>query len=242
MTKKKNMPQAAENRAENKIIKRYKRLTLHAASLCILFLLSFHGSAAAQVDISGGMGIDFISSDVSEYINDYHAPYSQKIDMFATGVNFYLEGGIPVSKDYMVALEYAYAIFSKNTNNELGQYQYASYMHKPTLLAYYVIKGKGYKFKLGGGAGVRYLLVDETYPGFLQPTRFSSTGVGLMLKADANTALAERLYAEISLKLDYDMPGDLKVRDNAVVYPKTIESVSTNSFSGGLRLGLTYEF
>lgn len=195
----------------------------------------------AQVDLSAGMGIDFsANSSLYDFLNSNHkrGPGNQ-LFVFDSNIEFYFEGTYPVSPDYEAGAEYDYAIYSYNTSYGT-QYELSYYMHSITLSGYYVIRGKGYKLKFGGGAGYRYMSLNEKYYNVLDYD-YSLNGAGIQFKADGNTALGSSLYANIALILKFDYLGKPKnVELNPNISSAPISKVNFFIISPGIRLGVSY--
>ena len=70
---------------------------------------------------------------------------------------------------------------------------------------------------------------------------YSSTGFGGLLRVEANTSLAENLYANIGGDLRYDVNGEPENdHGNNLVNNVEGETVNFNSFSVGIKLGISY--
>lgn len=202
--------------------------------------------AQSQVfELNAGMGIDMSATpSLNDYINTSFATSQDERPSVNTNVEFYGEVGRQISSHFQMGLEYAMAIASYNTVNfKAGKYDLSYTIHMPSLMAYYVINGTGYKFKFGGGLGYRIASVDETLSFYSSAVNYTSSGVGGLLKADGSTSLGGNLYANIAGLLRMDFIGVPK-NGNAKLSYKNVanEEVNMNSFSAGLRLGLTYMF
>jgi long-subunit fatty acid transport protein len=195
----------------------------------------------AQIDLTAGMGLNFTNtSSLKDYVNSNFAPADNRLSTFNSTIDFFLEGDYTVSENFQLGLEYDLTIFSYNSPRGIGGIYELSYnMHRPSLVAYYVIPGNGYKFKFGGGVGTRHITVTEK--NFTEDS-YSSTGVGFLLKVQGLTLLSENLYANIAFDLRFDFPGEpsngnIKIRNNAVN-----ENVKFTSLSAGIKLGVSYLF
>ena len=133
-------------------------------------------------------------------------------------------------------------IYSFNTNIGLGVYDISYTHHKPSLLAYYVIPGKGFKIKLGGGAGYRIVTVSEKLPTSGSRIKYTSGGLGLLVKVKGDTAIGEKLYANIGLDLRFDLPGEPENNGKKMHNGALREDVNLNSLSVGISLGISYFF
>ena len=109
-----------------------------------------------------------------------------------------------------------------------------------SVLNFYVLHGDGYSFKFGGGAGLRFLSADEKLPGTTLTTTYSSTGYGVLLRAEGNTLLGGNIYAKIAAQAGYDINGEPK--NNGQHLGNANEAVNFNSLSVGLSLGVSYIF
>ena len=89
----------------------------------------------------------------------------------------------------------------------------------------------------------RFLSVTETKKWQGSEASFSSIGFGSLLRVEGNTALAENVYANIGFDLRYDINGE---PDNSsggkLVNNVKGENVNFNSFSLGIKLGISYLF
>ncbi len=112
----------------------------------------------------------------------------------------------------------------------------------PSVLNYYVLNGNGYNFKFGGGAGIRFLSLNESLPGTGSTVNYSSTGFGLILRAEGNTAIAQNVYAHIAADVRYDLNGEPKNNSKNLYNRVLKENVNFSSLSFGIRLGISYQF
>jgi len=198
----------------------------------LAFLLLSFTNIFAQFDLGAGMGLAFFSSpDLKDYLNGSFANSTNKLNTFNSSADFFVELGYNINKNYQIAVEYNFNIYSFNSPLGVGNYNLSVDRHKPTLIGYYVIPGIGYKFKFGGGIGVRILQAEET---IYEPVNYSTKGVGFLLKVQGDTKLSDNFYALIAGELRYDLPGTIQTLAKA--------TIGFNSFSAGLKLGVTYYF
>lgn len=193
----------------------------------------------AQVDVSAGMGINFLSqSSVNDYINaGWGSASGNKEGTFVSSVEFFGEAVYTITPSFQLGVEYAQSIYSYTTNYG-GKYDFSYNLHKPSVVAYYVIPGKGYKFRFGGGLGARIGDVKET----IQLERsYSASGWGLLARIEGNTSLGGNVYAYIAGDMRYDLPGDIKDGDN-YLGEITGETVNLNQLAFGVKLGVSYFF
>jgi hypothetical protein len=211
-------------------------------SVFILFLL-FSNIALPQVSIRGGMGINLISiPSLKDYLNYSHfAPVDNQVGSFGTAVIFSGEATTRVAESYEIGVELAYLYNSYTFSTSNGQYNLTYGILMPTITNYYVIEGQGYNFKFGGGLGIRFINVNETY--LPSVNILKSIGFGILLRATGNTALSSNVFANITGDIRYDINGEPK--NNGIPLQNSAannSNVNFNSFSLGLTLGITYIF
>ncbi len=202
----------------------------------LLFILSFN--SFAQVEVRGGMGINYLSNpSLTDYIGGI---VYQQLPSFNSAVNFSLEGGYYLNNSFQMGLEVAYLLNSYSYPNVSGSYDFSYNIIMPTVTSYYVIQGKGYNFKFGGGLGIRVSNVKETLQTSTIATSYSALGFGLLFRVDGNTALSDNVYANIGGDIRYDLNGEPKNGNNYIV--NNNNNVNLNTLSLGVRLGITYRF
>ena len=204
-----------------------------------LFIFLSISSMQAQVDVVGGMGISFVASpSLNDYLN-YNISSSEELGTFNTTAEFYGEVDYTISPKFQIGFEYVYALYGYSTSLIGLNYELNYGHHKPSLLGYYVISGEGYKFKFGGGIGMRMIDLSEKK---IITEEYSSTGFGVLARIQGHTALGGNFYANIGSTMRYDAPGepangDIKLHDTL-----TKEDVNINSFSVSVNIGLSYFF
>ena len=208
-------------------------------SLISILLVSF--PMYAQYQARASMGIDFVSTpSLTDYINIYIQPATQ-LGSFNSAVVFSGELGYNVESTFQIGIELAYSLNSYTSSLLNGQYDLSYGIIMPSLNAYYLISGEGYNFKFGGGGGVRLVSADESLPGLGAAINYSSTGVGFILRVEGNTLLGGNFYASIGGDLRYDINGKPSNGDNFLGGRSDI-STNFNSFSAGIKLGISYLF
>ncbi len=219
-------------------------MKLNKNFVLLLIICSAMILSAQQNQIRANMGIDFINTpSMIDYINQSNfASDGSQLPTFNTAVNFSVEYGRLLNENFQLSAELAYLIYSYNASNINGRYDLSYNLIMPSLLAFYVLSGKGYDFKFGGGAGLRFLSVDETLPASVRSDNYTSTGFGAILRAEGNTLLSGNFYANIIADIRYDLTGEPKgnlgnLRNNVIN-----ENVNFNSLSVGIKLGVSYFF
>ena len=206
----------------------------------VIFLL-LSSTIFAQGELKGTMGINFLSiPSMQDYINQSFAPSDDQLSSFVSAVVFAGEGGLFLNQSFELTLEAAYQIYSYTNTQLSGKYELAYNNLMPSVLAYYVVSGEGYNFKFGGGFSVRFASVDESLPATGSTTNYSSTGFGGILRIDGNTLLGGSVYANIGAELRYDVNGEPENNGTSLYNHIMEENVNFNTFSAGVRLGITY--
>jgi hypothetical protein len=206
----------------------------------LVFIIAISGTFA-QDELRAAMGINFGSSpSIKDYINQV-AGYNE-VGSFSSSVIFSGEYDHSFSSTYDLGLELGY-LLNSYTFSTFGTYDFSYHILMPTVTSYYVIRGDGYNFKFGGGAGLRFVNADESQPSAPAPTKYSSTGFGFLLRVAGNTRLSDNFYAFIAGDLRYDLNGEPKsAGNNYLMNNATNEKVNLDTFSAGVNLGITYIF
>ena len=196
----------------------------------VICFITFTSISMAQFDVSAGMGLNFFSSpDLRDYINSNFAS-ADEMSSFNTSADFFGEVGYNLNDKYQIAVEYTLNLYSFNSTFATSRYDIQIGQHKPSLIGYYMSVGKGYKFKFGAGIGLRSASVDEELYGTV--TNYTTSGVGILLKAQGDTRLGGNFYALIAGKMSYDMPGEITTLTNG--------NFDLSSFGVALKLGIAY--
>lgn len=193
----------------------------------------------AQWDFSASMGLDFkYASSYRDYINA-NFPSANRLKSFNSSINFTGEAGYRTSQFFQLGFEYSLAIDSYSSFIGAGGIYDISYlMHRPSITGYYILAGNGYKFKFGGGFGIRFVSLKEE---IFTETKYSAAGFGFLLKSEANTLLSRNLFVLLGLDLRYDLPGELSSDENKkIINFSNGESVNLNTISIGIKVGITY--
>lgn len=210
----------------------------------IFLIIIFTQLSFAQTELKATMGINFISiPSVVDYINQsQYSPPNEQLSTFNTAVIFTGEVGYFFQKNFEVSVEIPYQIYSYNTNIAgSGQYDLSYDTFMPSVMAYYVLAGVGYNFKFGAGAGPRFVNVTEEKKWQGTSDNYTSIGFGGLLRAEANTALSENVFANIGFDIRYDLNGEPEDDDvNKLENNVEDETVNFNSFSAGIKLGISY--
>lgn len=213
-------------------------------TICTLLLICvLNNISSAQVELSASMGINFINSpSLYDYMNQNYFSPGEIIEGFNGAVAFAGEAGYMLGESYQPSFEIGYLINSHTAQVLNGQYDLSYGILMVSMINYYVIKGTGYNFKFGGGGGVRFLSADETRPGTGTKQTFTSTGFGLLLRAEGNTLLSGNIYAKIGAQVGYELIGEPEFNGTPLVNPVMDENVNFNFLSIGLSLGVSYIF
>lgn len=197
----------------------------------------------AQWDFEVAMGLDFKSTpSYRDYVNSNFSQYGKKLSSFSSAVNFSCEINYRIAGNFQFGSELSYLIDSYNAPIGAGGIYEISYNFiRPSIVAYYVVKGIGYKFKFGGGLGPRFILLTEDN---ISKVDYSATGFGALIKAEGNTLLSDNLYAVIGFDLRFDYTNELKdkVNQNKIINFYNGKAVNMTSLSAGIKLGISYIF
>ena len=212
--------------------------------LLLLFSIVFISEIMfAQTELKATMGINLVTvPSLNDYLNQIYAPDNDQLSSFKTAPIFAIEAGYFFSQSFEAGIEIPYQIYSYTTNLS-GSGQYDLYYDEllPSLMAYYVISGVGYNFKFGGGLGPRFIFVTEEKKWLGTSDEYNSVGFGGLLRIEGNTSLATNLYANIGVDMRYDFNGEPEDNNGNYLYNIVEdENVNFNSFSVGIKLGISY--
>ena len=192
----------------------------------------------AQVDVSGGMGISFVnSSSLNQYLENNWA--SEDVNAFNSSAEFFLELNYSISPSFQLGIEDVYTLYSFNNTVGFMNYELEYRQHKPSLLAYYIMSGEGYKFKFGGGAGIRIVDLSEKK---IITENYSTIGFGFLFRAQAHTRLGGNFYANVGSTMRFDFPGEPSNGDSKIYDNISNSYVNLTSFSVSVDLGVSYFF
>lgn len=197
---------------------------------------------ANTFSLYGGMGVKLGAAPAMvDYINTLADP-SQRASEFATDVEFFGGAEFPLSDEWGGALEYAY-LFKSYTlpTSNAGTYTLFYNIHMPTAIAQYIIPGKGYFLKLGGGIGYHIGSVEQSNSVFGTDSTYTARGFGVKALAVGETAFDEHLYGYISGDLRWEYFGKLK-NNNGNELRNLGQTASLSMFVVGLGFGLIYYF
>ena len=205
----------------------------------VIIVIFISKNSQAQVDLASGMGISFVNnSSLTEYLNIFF-PSTEEIGTFSSTAEFYFEADYSLTPSFQLGIEDAYTLYSYSTPLGFTNYDIEYGHHKPSLLAYYVISGEGYKFKLGGGAGVRIVDLSQKID---IVEKFSAIGFGFLLRAQGHTKLGGNFYANVGGTMRFDFPGEPSNGERKIYNSITNENVNINSFSVSVDIGISYFF
>ena len=198
----------------------------------LIILGLFPTIIAAQFDISAGMGIDLISqSSLKDYVNINFSSPKNEISTFETSADFFTEIDYNLKPNFDIGVEYSLLIYSYTNFVFLSSYDISYVSHKPSVLAYYVISGEGYKLKFGGGLGLRYVSLTEQLPTSTQKKNYSANGFGAVLKVMGITTLGKNLFAYMGVDARTDFPGEPESNGQKIFNGALNEQLNLNSIS-----------
>jgi len=209
----------------------------------LLFFIFLTITSYSQYSVRAGLGIEFKSiPSFYNYINQNFIAPNEELKSFNSAINFAFEIDKSLSDNFDLGIEISYDVYSYNYNFNLGQYDISANNFMPSVLAYHVIKGNGYQFKFGGGAGIRFINVDEQLPGTPTADSYNATGFGFILRGIGNTQIGKDIFANITADIKYDKVGEVSNGNKKLYNNGSNENVNFNSFSVGIMLGITYLF
>ena len=197
---------------------------------------------ANTFSLYGGMGISLAAAPATvDYLNTL-VDASQRVDEFATAVEFFGGAEFPVTDEWGGALEYSYLFKSYTLPTSFaGTYTLFYNIHMPTAMVHYIIPGQGYFLKFGGGAGYHAGSITQTSSFYGTDSSYTAHGLGVKLQAAGQTAFDEHLFAYIGGDMRWELLGAVKNADGKELRNRG-EAASLSMFTVGLKFGLIYYF
>ena len=192
----------------------------------------------------GGMSINAVAaSDIVDYINTV-STYAQRVDNFASAVDFF--GGIefPVGGTWGIKLEHTYLFKSYTILGNAGEtYDFFYSVHAPSVLVQKVITGEGYFVKFGAGGGYHIGGAEQKISTYGSTSDYTAKGIGLKAEVVGQTAFDENFFGYIGGHLGWEFLGKLhNTAEGQTLSLPNDESrtVKLNYFFAGIRFGVIY--
>ena len=207
-------------------------------TLFLLLIISANYSFA-QIELKGTMGINFLSiPSMQDYINFSHP--DDQLGSFNSAIIFAGEGGYFFTNTSILSVDIAYQLFSYTNVSTSGKYEMVYSLMPISVLGYYVLWGEGYNLKFGGGLGPRFVNVEESLPALGTTDRYTSLGVGFVLRIEGNTLLGGNFFANLGADLRYDINGEPENDGDKLTNSVYDQNVNFNTFALGVKLGVSY--
>lgn len=196
-------------------------------------------SLQAQWEVRGSMGLNYVNmADLKDYLNLNYFIGDMALYQFFPAFEASAEVGYQSDQNLEFGLEATYELNSFQTSY-LSVYRFDYGFISPSLLAYYVLQGTGYKFKFGGGIGPRFISADEKLPYLVQTETYTSNGVGVIVRAEGLTALSQNVFASLGFDIRYSTFGDFKSASGKTFMNNlTGSKLKMNSLSVGIKVGV----
>jgi len=175
------------------------------------------------------------SPEFNEYLRN-EIPYQNKdsIKSFSLGIEFFSAIEMGVSKNFSMRLDYLYSMKSLSYYY-IFRYEYFYSVHQPTINAFYLINGKHFQLKFGGGIGFQYAQLEVN-----SSKTYKSWGGSLRGEIIYSAQLSNRLSSYISGFAFGHLTGGIKDRYGTTLRSsRTGKDVDLSGFGIGARLGLT---
>lgn len=204
----------------------------------LFFIFLFTLIVHPQIDFRASMGLNFVSMpNLRDYINGNYAPSDEQLGTFNSAVEFGGEASYELI-DYQFGIDIAYEMSSFTYPFFGNKYEFAYGTLHASASLFYLMKGTGYKFRFGGGAGPSFLSIDETLPVSTIAQTYSSTGMNLFLRSDGQTKIGTHTFAYIGLDFRYAALGEPK-KNSQSINPTSPLKISSATF--GIKLGVVYQ-
>jgi hypothetical protein len=184
------------------------------------------------------MGLSLLSSpSFNRYLKNT-IPYKSKdsIKTFSIGLEFFGSAEYGVSQNFAARLDYSYFIKSIRYVYSYLVFDYFYFLHQPALSAFYLINGRHFQFKLGGGLSYQFIQLENN------DLTYKSHGLGLRGEVIYSAQLSDRLNSYISGFIFGNFSNSVKDADGKPLISPVGEEVNLNAFGIGTRLGVSFYF
>lgn len=198
-------------------------------------------SSKKRFSVSLGMGISLINTpSFNRYLKN-EIPYSDKdsIKTFSIGLEFFGAAEYGVSKNLSVRLDYSYFIKSIRYLYSYFTYDYFYFIHQPALNLFYMVNGKHYQLKFGGGVSYHYVQLEKSISSE-NALIYNANGVGIKGEIIYAAELSDKLSSYISGFAFGNFSGSLKDATGSRLLSPAGEEVNLNGFGVGTRLGVSF--
>jgi len=196
--------------------------------------------------VFGGMSVNAVAAaDIVDYINSV-STYAQRVDNFASAVDFF--GGVefPVGNEWGLKVEHTYLFKSYNfLGNSGSAYNFFYSVQAPSILIQKVITGEGFFVKLGAGGGYHFGSATQTISTYGTSSEYTAKGIGIKGEIVGQTGFDENFFGYISGHLGWEFLGDLKETSTGKILTQpdnATKTVNLNYFFAGIRFGVIYYF
>lgn len=198
-------------------------------------------SSKKRFSLSVGMGLSLLNTpSFNEYLRNV-IPYVTKdsIKTFSLGLEFFGSAEYGASKNISLRLDYSYFIKSVSYQYYYLVYDYFYNIHQPALNVFYLISGKHYQFKFGGGAAFQFIKLERKISNDSNLI-YKSNGIGLRGEMIYSAQLSDKLSSYISGFIFGNLSGSLRdAESNALTSPNSGKEVNLDGFGIGTRLGIS---
>lgn len=215
----------------------------HRIKKLLMLILMFSGISFSQWEVRGSMGLNFVSiPSLRDYINSNYAFNNNKLGDFISAVEFSGEAGYELNDNQQISFDAALEINSFTLDVFGNNYNLEYSLFMPSAAYYKLIKGSGYKFKFGVGAGLIFYSLDESR--FTrQKINYSSTGFSIFGKAEGETALSKNVFADIAVNVRYRFSSEPEDKNgNKIPTGSGLPPLNMKGISFGISIGVVYWF
>lgn len=209
------------------------------------FCLASTNGAAAQSDstgywiaFSGGMGISaFSGPSVVDYVNLVAQPaYAQQLGEFTSVTEFFASAEAKIVPSWAAGLDYDYVIKSYSVNGGGGTSQFTYSFHAPGAVVHYLIEGRGYELRFGGGVSYVRATFSEALYGNPTFTDYTADGASVKAEAIGNTMFDEHFYGTIAADLRWITGGAFSNSQRKAEFGS--RRVELGAFMAGIKFGV----
>jgi len=225
---------------------RFAAVLLPAVLVCAAALAQPDPSlppASMRPEIAAGLGVSYVGArDLADLANSTPGA-AGRVASFTSAVEFFGAGSIPLSRAWVLKLEYAYLLTSYTVSSSFGiaPAEYSVTAHLPSVILQYVVAG-AQMYELKAGAGLGYHTGTLTLKSYLREGTFTAAGPSVVLDLEGDTAVSDHLYAYLDAGLRWEWMGDLTDSGGKAPSGPLGRPTSLHMFGPGAKIGVAYLF
>lgn len=215
-------------------------LLMELLGSCILagMMSAQSDSTRTSIEISGGMGISaFSAPSIVDYVNYVAQPvYAQRLSEFTTVTEFFASAEGRIAEEWGAGIEYGYVVKSYSVEGAGTTSQFNYSFHAPGLAVHYLMEGRGYELKVGGGLSYVVATFSQALYGNPSFQDFRANGASVNVDAIGNTMFDDHFFGTIAVDMRWVTGGAFKSGQQEARLGST--AAHLGAFMAGVKFGI----